>query len=435
MTRLILALINTAGLVAGVVLVVMDPFESNETPSPASSASVSLTPPPPVELGPELAPNPNLEQAGRNRPASWTSDTWGSSRARFSYVRGDAHSGSASVKIEVTDWEEGDSKWTHEPVPVRGGRYYAYSGWYKSTGNTAVAMAFVKSDGSTEWVNLNQGVAPSPDRWTEFKSGVTAPPTAVEAYSAHFIKGEGVLQLDSVSMREALSPVGFSRGIVSLTFDDASMLIFNNLYRVEEKGWTTTQYAPTGKLGDPGLWSEDEFLRVLDAGHEIGAHSINHPELTSLPPDELSRESREGRDTLVSIVGEGAVSSFATPFGAYNSAVVAQLKADGYSNHRSTDVGYNSRLDLDPWNIKVQNIRWTTTPEEVKGWVDEAAKGRYWLVLVYHGITPTPTDPVAGEYQTTPEKFQQNLEDIKASGLSVQTVGSALNEIMPQVAG
>jgi peptidoglycan/xylan/chitin deacetylase (PgdA/CDA1 family) len=434
MTRTALALITAAGLVAGLVLVAVNPFESNGTASAARPASVSLPPPSPVELGPELAPNPDLERAGRNRPASWTSDTWGSSSARFSYVRGDARSGSASVKVEVTNWEDGDSKWTHEPVAIEGGQYYAYSGWYKSTGNTAVAMAFVKADGSTEWVNLNQGVSPSPDRWTQFKSGVTAPPAAVKAYSAHFIKGEGVLQLDSISLREALSPVGFSRGIVSLTFDDASMMIFNNLYRVEEKGWMTTQYAPTAELGDPGLWSEDEFLRVIDAGHEIGAHSVNHPHMTSLSADELSRESREGRDTLVSIVGEGRVSSFATPFGAYNSAVVTQLKADGYSNHRSTDVGYNSRLDLDPWNIKVQNIRWTTTPEEVKGWVDQAARHRYWLVLVYHGITPTQTDPVAGEYQTTPEKFQQNLEDIKASGASVQTVGSALNEILPQLA-
>ena len=156
--------------------------------------------------------------------------------------------------------------------------------------------------------------------------------------------------------------------------------------------------------------------------------------MTTLSPDELRRESREGRVTLESIVGEGKVSSFATPFGAYNSDVVAQLKADGYSNHRSTGDGYNSRLDLDPWSIKVQNIRWTTTPGEVKGWVDEAVKGRYWLVIVYHGITPTHTDLVAGEYQTTPEKFQQNLEDIEASGISVQTIGSALNEIMPQQA-
>jgi hypothetical protein len=81
----------------------------------------------------------------------------------------------------------------------------------------------------------------------------------------------------------------------------------------------------------------------------------------------------------------------------------------------------------------VQNILWTTTPAEVQDWVNDAVKGQYWLVIVYHGITPIQTNPQAGRYQTTPEKFQQNLEEIKASGISVQTVGSALSELVPQV--
>ena len=259
MNRTAWALITAAGLVAAVVLVAINPFESNETPVATPATSLSLPPPPPVELGPELAPNPDLEQASRNRPASWVSDTWGSSSARFSYVRGDAHSGSASVKVEVTDWEEGDSKWTHEPVSIKGGQYYAYSGWYKSTGTTAVAMAFIKADGSTEWVNLNKGVAPSPDQWTQFKSGVTAPPTAVEAYSAHLIKGDGVLQLDSVSMREALSPPGFSRGIVSLTFDDASMLIFNNLHRVRRRAGRPRSTHPQALSEIPACGAKTNF--------------------------------------------------------------------------------------------------------------------------------------------------------------------------------
>ena len=83
---------------------------------------------------------------------------------------------------------------------------------------------------------------------------------------------------------------------------------------------------PTGFVGtertfawDAGLkrlpnltW--DDVRTLLDLGHDVGSHTVQHPNLARLSPAETRRELRESRATLEDELGR-AVRWLAYPFG------------------------------------------------------------------------------------------------------------------------
>ena len=136
------------------------------------------------------------------------------------------------------------------------------------------------------WANLFSGIAPASD-WTQYKTGFTMPAGAVRAQFVHFIAGNGYLETDDYSLTEQADPPGFSKPMVSLTFDDGSQGFWNNARGpLNAKGFKTTQYLPTAGLTsnplDPFLMTKDEISTLAREGNEIGGHSVTHPFLTTV---------------------------------------------------------------------------------------------------------------------------------------------------------
>lgn len=95
-------------------------------------------------------------------------------------------------------------------------------------------------------------------------------------------------------------------------------------------------------------------LRALHAaGMEIGAHTINHPILSRCPADQATREIRDGKRALESIV-DAPVDLFAYPNGKpvrdYLPAHVDMARAAGFKAAFTTMEGVSSRLG-DPYQI------------------------------------------------------------------------------------
>jgi peptidoglycan/xylan/chitin deacetylase (PgdA/CDA1 family) len=399
----------------------------------------------PAAVGDELLLNPGLEAAGGAAgPAYWTTSTWGTNTTTFSWPA-DAHSGAHSVRVAISAYTDGDSKWVPDDdslVAVTGGRYYRFSDWYKSDASTAVSVYYETATdppGEGHWANLFSGIAPV-SSWTRYRTGFTMPAGAVRAYFAHFIARRGFLQTDDYSMTEAASPPGFSRPMVSLTFDDGSEAFRGRaLPMLDAKGFKTTQYIPTQGLTaplDPFMMTPDEVKGLAAAGHEIGSHSVTHPDLTTLSDTMLAAELQDSRTLLEAIVGAGKVRSIAYPFGVYDARVIAAAQAAGYRSARSVEEGYNSPGDLEPYNLRGQNMTSTTTMPTFASWVDYAKAHRYWLVIIYHEIVPDhapvctdpeTVDPCLGPYDTTESLFQAQLDYLTTAGLGgdVMTVDQA----------
>jgi peptidoglycan/xylan/chitin deacetylase (PgdA/CDA1 family) len=88
--------------------------------------------------------------------------------------------------------------------------------------------------------------------------------------------------------------------------------------------------------------TEDE-LRELAAAMEIGAHTVSHPLLTTLPPEERRREIVESRDRLRELTGR-PVTTFSYPHGDVDAAVENDVRRAGFALACDTLEGTASRF-------------------------------------------------------------------------------------------
>jgi peptidoglycan/xylan/chitin deacetylase (PgdA/CDA1 family) len=88
-----------------------------------------------------------------------------------------------------------------------------------------------------------------------------------------------------------------------------------------------------------GKFLTADQLRALEAdGIEIASHTVTHPLLTHLPPDELDHELSASRARLEAIVGH-PVTALAYPRGDFDERVVSAARAAGYSTAFTTETG------------------------------------------------------------------------------------------------
>jgi peptidoglycan/xylan/chitin deacetylase (PgdA/CDA1 family) len=115
---------------------------------------------------------------------------------------------------------------------------------------------------------------------------------------------------------------GGGSGSAALTFDDG---LVDNLETLApllaELGVPATVFVVAGWLGRPhpaATWTRivtaEELRDLRAAGVEIGAHSVTHPDLTTLPYEQAREELAEGKRQLEAVLEE-PVEVAAYPFG------------------------------------------------------------------------------------------------------------------------
>lgn len=123
-------------------------------------------------------------------------------------------------------------------------------------------------------------------------------------------------------------------------------------------------FAPAvlSRYGWPGVLNEItanhlapwRIRRLISIGWEIDSHSVTHPDLTTLTPRELRYQVVASRHFLRSTF-HIPVDSFCYPSNRYDAAVIAAVRAAGYTNAQTENPGYASRKDpylLDRFEIE-----------------------------------------------------------------------------------
>lgn len=396
------------------------------TSSSAVNVTVNnvVTPPPPT--ADNLVPNPSVESSVSNQPTNWINGSWGTNAHTLSYEP-TGYKSNHSLKAQITSYTNGDVKWLFQPVAVSSGTYQ-YSNYYQSNVATELDAMVTMNDGSVQWLYLTTA-APSLGVWKKVTTQVSVPVGAKTLSIFQALTGVGYLQTDEFSLT-SYAPAQLNRGIVSLTFDDGWRSIYTNgLPALKKYSLPSTQYLLTDTIDYPDYMTVAMMQAFKDQGSEIASHTVDHEHLTQLSAAALTAELTSSQNTLRGWFGITAAKNFATPYGEYNQSVVNEIKKY-YRSHRSTDVGFNSKDNFDLYNIKVQNIINTTTPAQVQAWVNQAMLEKTWVVLVYHEVSTSAADQT---YAVTPANLDSELSGIKQSGISVQTVDSALNEILAQL--
>ena len=97
-----------------------------------------------------------------------------------------------------------------------------------------------------------------------------------------------------------------------------------------------------------------QLRRVLALGWEVDSHSVSHPDLTTLSPAELRYQLVASRRYLQRTF-HIAANSFCYPSSKYDAAVIAAVRAAGYTNATTENAGYATRdrpFELDRFEIE-----------------------------------------------------------------------------------
>jgi peptidoglycan/xylan/chitin deacetylase (PgdA/CDA1 family) len=262
--------------------------------------------------------------------------------------------------------------------------------------------------------------------WQMYSDTFDVPTYAVAATAFFFMPNNGWVQVDDQSLA-TYTPVGWNRPLVTLTFDDGYEENVQTVLPVLDKyGFKSTQCYETQDIeGVPG--ASDMVMDFYNDGHEICAHTVTHPFLTTLTTSQVDYELSHSQQVLQNIIG-APVKDFASPYGDYNQAVNVEI-AKYFQSHRTVDEGYNSKDNFDKYRLRVQNMTPDTTIQEFQYWLDKAKATNTWLILVYHRVTNDTPEA----FDSTVPEFNQQMQALSNSGLTVRTWADALAEVQSQL--
>jgi hypothetical protein len=148
-------------------------------------------------------------------------------------------------------------------------------------------------------------------------------------------------------------------------------------------------------------------LKAFQAdGQEIGGHTINHLDLTTLTPSQQEHEVCDDRTQL--IAWGFNPTSFAYPFGAFNASAESVIKNCGYTSPDS--------------------IKSDTSLEQIEQYVTTAQQnGGGWIPFVFHHVCSGSSCDL---YSITPDTlsgFMEWLQTQASVGTVVETTGQVIN--------
>ncbi len=397
-------------------------------PSPQKS-SACVAKPVPLPPVPNDVPNPGMENINTfGQPVAWQTALTGHNNAQFSYGLGNRSNHALSVTIK--NYRDGAGMWFYSPQLARAGQIYRYSDWYQATATSSLMVMYVLN-GVTRYQVVDNNIPASQRGWVHYSKAV-ALPIAKEGEQLlvsviHMLGSAGTLTIDDTAFRPETN--GLARSIISFNFDDGWLSQYTTglpllcKYRVPATFFLISGYFGYSRYMDPNQ------VRTLSRdGEEIGAHTVDHADLTTLSPQQAQWELSYSQQTLQQLVGQKIV-DFAAPYGSYSEDEQQEARRL-FESQRSTDVGLNGPGSFDPYNIK--SITYgdnATTLDQYKHWIDQAIQTHQWLVLAFHQV-----DTSGEQYSVSPKLLEQILAYTAShSEIRPMTMAQALAEVYQQI--
>jgi peptidoglycan/xylan/chitin deacetylase (PgdA/CDA1 family) len=143
---------------------------------------------------------------------------------------------------------------------------------------------------------------------------------------------------------------------VVITFDDGLTDVYDTVLPLIQKYHIKiTVYANPGFNGTNGRMNYAQIRKLYDSGLvEIGAHTMNHANLTLADDDEARAEIRYSKEILQEII-EAPVTSFAYPFGKFGYREEKMVADEGFRIALAADSShgrsYENLLSLPRTNV------------------------------------------------------------------------------------
>jgi peptidoglycan/xylan/chitin deacetylase (PgdA/CDA1 family) len=219
--------------------------------------------------------------------------------------------------------------------------------------------------------------------------------------------------------------------VVTIGFDDSSADQLGVLPLLQAHEMTATFFVNTGTIGDAEHLSWADLHTLYDAGNEIAGHTLDHVDLKPLTTAEARQQVCTDRNNLLA---EGfPATSFAYPFGSFDSGTEAVVHDCGYNSGRgvsgiSKKGPYAETIPpLDPYATRTpRNPKKATKVSTLELYVQNAeANGGGWVQLVFHHLCEQ-----CDAYAITPSKLTAFLDflqgEVAAGRVTVQTTAQVI---------
>ncbi|WP_226037318.1 polysaccharide deacetylase family protein [Aquibacillus saliphilus] len=137
---------------------------------------------------------------------------------------------------------------------------------------------------------------------------------------------------------------------VVLTFDDGPSKVLSEILDVLQDENVPAVFFWQSRL----LYPKRPWKRVLNEGHLIGTHTINHPDMEQLTFDQQYRQLQNSVRHIESVTKE-KVTYFRPPFGRYNSNTIKAAKELDLSIVMWKIAGIDWELEKNPEQI-IENV-------------------------------------------------------------------------------
>ncbi|MCB9640496.1 MAG: polysaccharide deacetylase family protein [Myxococcales bacterium] len=183
-----------------------------------------------------------------------------------------------------------------------------------------------------------------------------------------------------------------ARSATSLTFDDSLPSQYKYLVPLlKEYNYRGTFFLNTVDLEKkkPNIWRQSlkcwpHWKKTRDLGHEIGSHTVNHPNLAITGASQVVRELRDSCRTIRRRVENARCHTLAYPYGMSNRRV-RRLVRRYYIAARGAKHRIASHTPRDMMNVPSVTPYQKTTHAVMSKWVKQSLKRRGWLVWMFHG--------------------------------------------------
>ncbi len=392
--------------------------------------------PSPMPLVSNDIPDPGLE--AQNSPTPWQQmDTGKGNTAQFSSTVQGFQSKHA-LEITVSKYTSGFIGWAYPPKPGVAGETYQYADWYQATVPTRLLLEYTEN-GITSYKTLDGDISPSAG-WRHYSLSFDLPGSVVAdsipISIMHVLAQEGQLSTDDMIFH--LQTDAFVRPLISITFDDGFRGQYENAlpllckYHIPATFYIVSDYILKG-YADYML--PNMVSGLVQHGMEIGDHTVDHRDLNSLFPSQVSREIEQSKTDIEHHFGVHVL-DFAPPYGDANDRVMQQVRPL-YQSSRSTDVGLNTASSFDTYNIMCVTIdtQEGTSLGNIENWIDQAISAKAWLVLAFHQVDGPGqkfydnSDP----YNASPDFLEKILSYVATQRIQPVTINQGLSEVYQQI--
>lgn len=132
---------------------------------------------------------------------------------------------------------------------------------------------------------------------------------------------------------------------IVVSFDDGWEQQYVTAFPILRKyGLVGTFFVYTRPINHEPYMTWEQLQEMTTAGMDFEAHTLTHPHLRTLPPDEALKEISDSKTILETRLGKPIV-AFAYPFGEYDAAVIQMVKQAGFLSAVTLASGYHQKAD------------------------------------------------------------------------------------------